>query len=223
MARRPPDFKSGASDQFRHPGAPSVPPVWQGPRVTHDTIVILAVLGVAGQVLGALLVLVGLAALLGTRAPLRALQHAIWGYELWAAFVVAAIATGGSLFFSEIAHFVPCELCWYQRICMYPLSILTLFLASHGDHRAARYLLPLPVVGAGVSIYHLLIENKVISEPAQCLISAPGTGCGTKWINEFGYITIPTLALTAFVLLIGFLGLAAAGADHEGATLAADA
>src|SRR3954447_8133164 len=105
MARRPPDFKSGASDQFRHPGAPSVSPVWQGPPVTHDTIVILAVLGVVGQVLGALLILVGLAGLLGARGPLRALQRAIWGYELWAAFVVAAIATGGSLFFSEIAHF----------------------------------------------------------------------------------------------------------------------
>src|SRR5258708_12524547 len=96
---------------------------------------------------------------------------------------------------------------------MYPLSILTLFLASHGDHRAARYLLPLPVVGAGVSVYHLLIENKVITEPTQCLISAPG-GCATKWINEFGYITIPTLALTGFVLLIGFFALALA-APHD--------
>jgi disulfide bond formation protein DsbB len=191
--------------------------------MTHDVIVALAVLGVIGQVLGAGLILVALAAAAGARGPLRAIRQLLWGYELWAAFVVAAIATGGSLFFSEVAHFVPCELCWYQRICMYPLSILTLFLAYHGDHRAARYLLPLPVVGAGVSIYHLLIENKVIKEPAQCLISAPGSGCGTKWVNEFGYITIPTLALTAFVLLIGFLALAAAGGDEEAATLPADA
>jgi disulfide bond formation protein DsbB len=191
--------------------------------MTHDVIVGIAVLGVIGQVLGGALILVGLAALAGARAPLRAIRRLLWGYELWAAFLVAAIATGGSLFFSEIAHFVPCELCWYQRICMYPLSILTLFLAFHGDHRAARYLLPLPVVGAGVSIYHLLIENKVIKEPAQCLISAPGTGCGTKWINEFGYMTIPTLALTGFVLLIGFLALAAAGGDDGVATLPADA
>jgi disulfide bond formation protein DsbB len=190
--------------------------------MTHDTIVALAVLGVVGQVLAGVLILVALAAAAGARGPLRAIRQALWGYELWAAFLVAAIATGGSLFFSEIAHFVPCELCWYQRICMYPLSILTLFLAFHGDHRAARYLLPLPVVGAGVSIYHLLIENKVITEPAQCLISAPG-GCATKWINEFGYITIPTLALTGFVLLIGFLALAAAGGDDEVATLPADA
>ena len=97
--------------------------------MTHDVIVALAVLGVAGQVLGGVLILVGLGAAAGARGPLRAVRAALWGYELWAAFVVAAIATGGSLFFSEIAHFFPCELCWYQRICMYPLSITTLLVA----------------------------------------------------------------------------------------------
>jgi disulfide bond formation protein DsbB len=189
--------------------------------VTHDAIVTFAVLGVVGQILAGCLILVALAALVGSRGPLRAARRLLWGYELWSAFVVAAIATGGSLFFSEIARFVPCELCWYQRICMYPLSILTLLLAFHGDYRAARYLLPLPVVGAGVSVYHLLIENKVIAEPAQCLISAPG-GCGVKWINEFGYMTIPTLALTGFILLSGFLALAAAPGDDARATLMPD-
>jgi hypothetical protein len=104
--------------------------------VTHDVIVALAVLGVVGQVLAGLLILIALAALVGARGPLRAIRRLLWGYELWAAFVVAAIATGGSLFFSEVAHFVPCELCWYQRICMYPLSILTLLIAYYGDHRA---------------------------------------------------------------------------------------
>jgi disulfide bond formation protein DsbB len=189
--------------------------------MTHDVIVALAALGVAGQVLGGALILVGLAAAAGLRAPFRALRDAAWGYELWAAFVVAAVATGGSLFFSETAHFIPCELCWFQRICMYPLAITTLLLALAGDHRAARYLLPLPVVGAGVSVYHLLVENGVVEQAKACVISAPG-GCATKWINEFGYMTIPTLALTAFVLLIGFLALAAAGANDP-ATLPADA
>jgi len=119
--------------------------------MTHDTIVALAALGVAGQVLAGALILVGVAAAAGVRAPLQAVRSALWGYELWAAFVVAAVATGGSLFFSEIAHFVPCELCWFQRICMYPLSIITLLAALAGDHRVARYLLPLPIVGAGAS------------------------------------------------------------------------
>jgi len=176
--------------------------------VTHDVIVALAVLGVVGEVLGAGLLLVGALALVGVRGPLRALRLGIEGYELWLAFVVAAIATGGSLFFSEIAHFVPCELCWYQRICMYPLSITTLLAALFDDPRAARYLLPLPVVGAGVSVYHLLVENGVVGQTQTCLISAPG-GCATKWINEFGYVTIPTLALTAFALVFAFLLLAA--------------
>src|SRR5438876_2562355 len=172
--------------------------------MTHDVIVALAVLGVVGQVLGAGLLLVGALALFGVRGPLRALRSGVEGYELWLAFVVAAIATGGSLFFSEIAHFVPCELCWFQRICMYPLSITTLLAAVTADRRAARYLLPLPLVGAGVSVYHLLVENKVVAEAQICQISAPG-GCALKWINEFGYMTIPTLALTGFALTFAFL------------------
>jgi disulfide bond formation protein DsbB len=190
--------------------------------VTHDVTVGLAALGVAGQVLAGLLILVGLAALLGARAPLQAVRSALWGYELWAAFLVAAIATGGSLFFSEVAGYVPCELCWFQRICMYPLSLLLLFLAFHGDYRATRYLLPFPVIGGGVSVYHLFVENGVVKQTTACLVSAPG-GCATKWINEFGYMTIPTLALTGFVLLIGFLALAAAGASSDAASLSADA
>jgi disulfide bond formation protein DsbB len=193
---------------------------WQGQPMTRDTIVVLAALGVVGQVLGGLLILVGLAAAAGARGPLGRLRAALWGYELWAAFVVAAIATGGSLFFSEIAHFVPCELCWFQRICMYPLSIVTLLAALRGEYRVARYLLPLPIVGAGVSVYHLLVENGVVEQAKACLASAPG-GCATKWIDEFGWITIPTLALTAFVLLIGFLALAASGGDTDAATLPA--
>ncbi len=140
----------------------------------------------------------------GLVARLASCSEPIWGYELWLAFLVAAVATGGSLFFSEVAHFVPCELCWFQRICMYPLSITTLLMALANDHRAVRYLLPLPVVGSGISVYHLLVENGVVRESQACLVSAPG-GCATKWINEFGYMTIPTLALTAFVLTFAFM------------------
>ncbi|HET7757988.1 MAG TPA: disulfide bond formation protein B [Steroidobacteraceae bacterium] len=191
--------------------------------MTHDTIVLLSVLGVIGQVLIGIMILVGLLALFGVRGPLNGVRRLLWGYELWAAFVVAAIATGGSLFFSLIANFLPCELCWYQRICMYPLSILTLLMAWQNDNRAARYLLPLPIVGACTSIYHILIENHVIKEPTQCLASAPGVGCSTKWINEFGYMTIPTLALTGFLLLIGFLLLATTGDAEDAATLPAHA
>jgi disulfide bond formation protein DsbB len=181
--------------------------------MTHDVVSALAVLGLVGQALVVVLVL----ALLVARVRVREL---LWGYELWAAFVVAALATGGSLFFSQVAGYVPCEMCWFQRICMYPLSLLTLFLAWHGDHRAARYLVPFPIVGAGVSIYHILIENHVVSTPQACQV---GAGCTVKWIDYFGYMTIPTLALTGFVLLLGFLALAAWEPAEDAATLPADA
>jgi disulfide bond formation protein DsbB len=192
--------------------------------MTQDTIVALSVLGVVGQVLIVLALLVGVLALFGVRGPLDFVRNLLWGYELWGAFVVAAIATGGSLFYSQIAGFIPCEFCWYQRVLMYPLSILTLLIAARGDNRAARYLLPLPIVGAGTSIYHILIEQKVIVEPVGCFKSAPG-GCGTNWIanHSFGYLSIPTLALTAFLLIIGFLVLASTGEAEAPATLPAHA
>src|SRR5436309_7950241 len=181
--------------------------------MTHAVVSTLAVLGLVGQALFVVLVV----ALLVARDRVRGL---LWGYELWAAFLVAATATGGSLFLSQVAGFVPCEMCWFQRICMYPLSILTLFAAYHGDHRVARYLLPFPVIGACVSIYHILIENHVVATPQACQV---GAGCTVKWIDYFGYMTIPTLALSAFVLLIGFFGLAAASPDDGLASLPADA
>jgi len=192
--------------------------------MTTDTVIALSVLGVVGQVLVGLGLIIGALALVGVRGPLDALRNLLWGYELWGAFVVAAIATGGSLFYSQIAGFTPCEFCWFQRVLMYPLSILTLLIAARGDNRAARYLIPLPVVGAGTSIYHMLIERGVIEEPKACTLSAPG-GCGTNWIvnHSFGYLTIPTLALTAFLLLIGFLVLASTEESEVPATLPAHA
>ncbi|HLM36664.1 MAG TPA: disulfide bond formation protein B [Gaiellaceae bacterium] len=178
--------------------------------MTHDVIVTLAALGVAGQVLAALLVLLGLAWLAGVRGSAEMLRRALAGYELWLVFLVSSIATGGSLFLSEVAGFIPCELCWFQRICMYPLSIVSLLAALANDRRVARYLLPLPLVGSGVAVYHLLVENGVVEQARACLLSAPG-GCATKWIEEFGYVTIPTLALTGFALSLAFLLLATVG------------
>jgi disulfide bond formation protein DsbB len=197
----------------------------QDEGVTHNVIVVLSVLGVLGQLLAGALLLLALLRLAGLPRPLEAFRRAIWGYELWLAFLVSGVATAGSLFFSEIANFVPCELCWFQRIFMYPLAITTFVAALFNDHRAARYLLPLPVLGAAVSIYHLLVENGVVEQTQACLISAPG-GCATKWIDEFGYVTIPTLALTAFALTFAFLLFALFDADagrQESATLKADA
>ncbi len=192
--------------------------------MTRDGVWVFSGLGAVGQVLVALLLLLCILALFGVRGPLETLRGWLWGYELWAAFLVAAVATGGSLFYSEVAGYIPCELCWFQRLCMYPLSIFLLLMAIWGADRAARYIIALPIVGAGVSLYHMLIGYHVISEPKRCNIGVPG-GCGINWIQtqNFGYLEIETLAFTAFLLLIGFLVLASAGTSEDAATLPADA
>ena len=192
--------------------------------MTHTVTVTLAALGIVGQIVAVGLVVAAILAAVGVGGPLRFVRETVWGNELWLVFLVALIATLGSLFFSEIADFVPCKLCWFQRIFMYPLALVAPLMALARDHRAARYLLPLPVIGAGVAVYHILVERGVVEQAHTCLISAPG-GCATKWIEEFGYVTIPTLALTGFVLCIALLLVAIAnhpaGADDDGSRPAA--
>lgn len=172
----------------------------------------LGVLGLIAQVALAAALLAGLLRVVGVAGPWRFLRQLLDGSELWLAFAVALVATGGSLFFSEVEHFVPCKLCWFQRIGMYPLVLLAAPAFLH-DRRAARYFLPLPVFGLGVAFWHILVERGVITETQSCEISAPG-GCSVKWIEEFGYMTIPTLAATGFLLAGFLLALAAFGGDR---------
>ena len=171
---------------------------------TVDTL--LAALGVLGQIAIVAILAAASAALVSPRVrgallgSWSALQH----QALWAAWVVAAVATGGSLYFSEIADYIPCQLCWYQRICMYPLAVTLLVGAILRDRRAVLYSMVFPVVGALVSIRHIYIENNPEAESASCRIAAP---CSAKYIDEFGYVTIPVLALTGFVLIGLLLGV----------------
>ena len=65
----------------------------------------------------------------------------------------------GSLYFSEVAHFVPCRLCWYQRIAMYPLVLLLGIATLRRDVGIRLYAIPLAAIGAAVSIYHVQLER----------------------------------------------------------------
>ncbi len=173
--------------------------------MTDAVTTALAVLGVVSQAALAALLVAALLRFAGIEGPWRFLRNALAGSELWLAFVVALVATLGSLFFSEVAHFVPCKLCWFQRIAMYPLVLLA-WPAWVDDRRGARYFLPLPLVGLGIALWHILVERGVVEETRSCEISAPG-GCSVKWIEELGYVTIPTLAATAFALVAVLLVL----------------
>ena len=165
---------------------------------------LLAVLAVglqAALALGVLLALASLAAA-GPRRVWNGLRRTIAGAELWLAWVVALAATLGSLYFSEVANFIPCPLCWYQRIAMYPLAVVLLVAALLRDRRGVLYAAALPLTGAAIATWHVYLERHPELEGESCRVG--GAPCTTRWIWEFGYVSLPVLALTAF-LTIGAL------------------
>lgn len=120
-------------------------------------------------------------------------------YLLYIAWLVALTATLGSLYFSEIRGFIPCELCWVQRILMYPLSIILGIAAYRGDTGIKKYVLPLSMIGIVVSSYHYMLQK--IPGFGGFRPCVQGVPCDVMYINWFGFITIPFLALTAFILI----------------------
>jgi disulfide bond formation protein DsbB len=114
-------------------------------------------------------------------------------------WIIAVVAVLGSLYFSEIMNYLPCKLCWYQRILMYPLVIILGIAAVRKDLKQYLYVLPLSIWGIGISLYHYLMQKTSWFKEA-------ATGCGpvpcdVDYINWLGFITIPFLALIAFVLI----------------------
>lgn len=122
------------------------------------------------------------------------------GWNLsFAAFLVAATATLGSLFLSEVMQQVPCSLCWVQRIFMFPLPILLLVGLLPYDPRVGRYALPLALGGLGVAIWHTLLYVGVLPESlAPCRQGVP---CTQPTFALFGLLSIPVMSLLAFSLL----------------------
>jgi disulfide bond formation protein DsbB len=120
-------------------------------------------------------------------------------YSLYLAWIVAIVATAGSLYFSEIKEFVPCTLCWVQRIFMYPLVIILGIATYRRDQAIAIYTLPLAMIGGLVALWHVLVQKvPALNELGKCKMGVP---CNLDYINWFGFITIPMLSLTAFILI----------------------
>jgi disulfide bond formation protein DsbB len=118
------------------------------------------------------------------------------------AWLVATVTTLGSLYYSEIAGFTPCLLCWYQRICMYPLVAILAVGWLRRDRGVIWYAAPFVVVGAPLALYHWLVERvPALAEGVSCSIEAP---CAVPWFQELGYVTLAFMDMSAF-LLIGTL------------------
>lgn len=119
--------------------------------------------------------------------------------SLHIALLAAWIAMLGSLYFSEVAHYIPCTLCWYQRILMYPLAVILAIGLLRRDENTPLLVLPFSLLGIVVSTYHVLLEKTDwFSGAATCQVGVP---CTVLWINWFGFITIPFLALIAFLII----------------------
>lgn len=122
------------------------------------------------------------------------------------AAIVAATSMVGSLYFSEVLHFVPCQLCWYQRIAMYPLAPMLGIAAVRKDWGIRLYAWVLAGSGALIAAYHYLIEWMPNLEVTACSADVP---CSAVYVREFGFVSIPFMALSGFLAIATLLHVAA--------------
>lgn len=131
------------------------------------------------------------------------MSRALPEFGLYLAWLTAVVATLGSLYYSEVRMFVPCALCWYQRILMYPLVIMLGIASLRNDPGVVRYALPLSGLGILFALYHYL-QQKVpaFAGPTLCRVGVP---CTVEYVNYLGFITIPFLALISFAIITALL------------------
>lgn len=126
-------------------------------------------------------------------------------YALGLGAAVAVVTTAGSLYLSEVLHYKPCNLCWYQRGAAYPLAIVLPVAIVFRKPMLQRLVFPIALIGALISCYHLLIERYPSLESSTC---DPTNPCSLVWVRHFGFVTIPAMALSSFLLHLTLATLA---------------
>lgn len=122
------------------------------------------------------------------------------------AWLLSVVATLGAIFIGEIMGKVPCNMCWYQRIFMFPLPVILGIAVYREDFSIWRYTLPLAFLGAGFSAFHSLLFFKILPEEVKpCM--AEGPSCSGADMMLWGYLPLPLLSLVAFVLIMIMLFL----------------
>lgn len=127
------------------------------------------------------------------------MKKIILEHGMFWSWAIAIIATLGSLFFSEVKGYIPCTLCWYSRILMYPLVVILGISAVRKDYGQARYVLPLSMLGVAVASFHYALQKTSWFDSAGHFCSVGS--CTAQYINWFGFMTIPFLALVAFIAI----------------------
>jgi len=169
---------------------------------TPNVVQALALLTIVGQVIALALAALILTEIFGRRHTKAGGWIARWGLVI--TFIVALTATGGSLFFSEIAQWTPCKLCWFQRIFMYPQVPLLALALWRRDRRIASYIVFLCLIGMVFAAGHYAEQVRAAMEAVAGKGLTPcdpsGVSCAATQIFKFGYITIPLMAFTAFTM-----------------------
>lgn len=125
------------------------------------------------------------------------------GIALWLAWLISTVTMLGSLYYSDVAHYVPCELCWYQRICIYPFSVVLLVAAVRRDRGIWRYALPVAVIGMVIAAYHTQLQA-FPDQQSFCSLVNP---CTIRYMWEFGFVSLPFLALAALTFVALMMAL----------------
>lgn len=128
------------------------------------------------------------------------LKDFISSYALELAFAQASVATAGSLFMSNVLQWAPCRLCWFQRIFMYPLVLVLGASLFFNSRDVKDYAIPLTLVGIPIAGYHFITQRISQFQSAGCSLTQ--VSCSTEYTFHFGYITVPTMALTAFLVVL---------------------
>lgn len=176
---------------------------------TFDIVYLLSVFTIIGQCIAVIVFALFLQTIM-RRAPYGRLLVWVRNHSILLMLIVAVTAVSGSLFFSEIAQWTPCKDCWLQRIVMYPQVVLLAIALWKKDQKIAIYILALCLIGIGLSTDHYLDQLEAHLYPiadkegVNILLKpcdATGVSCAATQIDfYFGYITIPMMALTGFVL-----------------------
>ena len=122
---------------------------------------------------------------------------------LFIAWMIAVVSTLGALFIGEVMGQVPCNLCWYQRIFMFPLLFIFTVGLFPFDVRSARYALPIAITGWSFALYHCLLYLGFIPKSMQPCTQ--GVSCADVKLELFSFVTIPLLSLVAFSLIVALL------------------
>ena len=171
----------------------------QNETVNTESVQVFSALLALGALAGSVVVLFGLFARPAS-GGLADVMDLVRSNALRFTLLLTGTAMIGSLYFSEAANYAPCKLCWYQRICMYSIAIVSLVGTVRREQLSrvrvlAPYVLALSVVGLGVSTYHYVLEWFPQLESSVCSLDVP---CTTVWFRKFGFLTLPGMAWAAF-------------------------